>query len=215
MGRWMLSGRVLAVVSFSVCVAGCGGSTPQPQPSASEERVQVERALGFVDRGWGLVESQKRLVAVPLPERTAWRVDDGPLWLSATHVGSKSILMVRTWRSGSVVAHEGCEAEARTFRPDLFGKDPSALVDRRPLGAPAGYDTEVAFQVKRAANALAGIAVAVGAKVRDCMVLAYATRADGPDAATAVSHRLAFVAERVFPQVFLRKAEDRVERAPR
>jgi hypothetical protein len=209
-GRSFLGGAWLALV-----VTGCGGGPSKEPRTTAEERVQIEDATGFWDRGWGLVESRRHLVAVPLPERAAWSVDDGALWLSATHLPSKSVLMVRTWRSGSVVAHDGCEAEARTYRPDLFGRDPSVLVDRRPLGAPAGYDTEVAFQVKRAENALAGVAVAVGAKVRDCVVIAYATRADGQGAAEAVSHRLAFVAERVFPGVLLRKAEDRVERSSR
>jgi hypothetical protein len=206
-GAFVAAGSLLGAFAAAAC-----GSPPHPVTTASiaAERRDVERERAIPDRAWAMVESRRHFVSLPLPDRTAWRIDETPLWLSASHVASKSMLWVRTWRAGSVVSHVECEAEARTYRPDLFGRDPSALVDRRPLGVPAGFDTELAFSVRRTKDALGGVAVAVGANVRECIVMAYATRADGEGASEAVSHRLAFVADRIFARVLWRKVEDRV-----
>jgi hypothetical protein len=163
------------------------------------------------DRAWGLVDSARFFVAVPLPDLASWRVDDtSGRWLVATHLPSKSMLLVRAWRAGSVVGHGACEEEARHWRPDLFGKDADALVDRRPVTAPPGFDVEVGFAVHRAKDALGGVAIAVGANVRQCLVLAYVTRAEGADAPEVLAGRLAFVTERVFGHVETRSVEDRV-----
>lgn len=194
--------------------AACGG----PVAPVAHPRAPVSKRLvdALPDRDWGVVESPRFFVAVPLPDAATWRVDDvSGRWLVATHVPSKSMLLVRAWRAGSVVGHGACEAEARPWRPDLFGKDASALVDRRPLGAPPGFDAEVGFAVHRAKDALGGVAVAVGANVRQCLVLAYVTRADGEDAPRVLAERLAFVTERVFGRVETRSVEDRVAPASR
>jgi hypothetical protein len=166
---------------------------------------------GLVDRAWDTLISSRFFVAVPLPEASSWRVDDrSGRWLSAVHLPSKSMLWIRAWREGSVVSHRQCEAAARSWRPDLLGHDESVLVDRRPLGAPEGFDTEVGFSVRQVGNALGGVAVAVGARVRQCLVLAYATRADGPGAQQAVADRLALVTTKVFGRAEQRSIDDRV-----
>lgn len=158
-----------------------------------------------------MVESSRFSVALPLPDAAGWRVDDASgRWLVATHLASKSMLWVRAWRAGSVVGHAACETEARPWRPDVLGRDASALVDRRPLAAPPGFDAEVGFAVHRARDALGGVAVGVFAKVRQCLVIGYVTRADGADAPGVVARRLALVTERVLSRVETRDVEDRV-----
>jgi hypothetical protein len=171
----------------------------------------VPAVEAFPDRNWGLVESSRFFVSFPLPDVSAWRIDDASgRWLIATHLPSKSMLFVRGWRTGSVVSHGACETEARPWRPDLFGRDATALVDRHPIAAPPGFDSEVGFAVHRAKDALGGVAIAVGANVRQCLVLAYVTRAEGSDASRVLAARLAFVTERVFSHVETRRIEDRV-----
>ena len=202
----------LIALLLGVAAVACSGEPPRPITPArlSSEKAEVERALAIPDRGWAMLESKQHFVSVPLPDRAAWRVTESPLWLTATHLESKSMLWVRFWKPGSVVSHALCEAEMRAQRPDLFGRDDAALVDRRPLAAPPGFDSEIGFSVRKSESALAGVALAVGARVRECLVMAYVTKAEGEAAPEAISHRLAFVAERVFPAVVLRKVEDRV-----
>jgi hypothetical protein len=205
--------KVLAAfATFAAFAVACSPEPPRPvtPERLASDRAEVARALAIPDRSWGMLESRQHFVSVPLPDRSAWRVNESPLWLAAAHQESKSMLWVRAWRPGSVMSHALCEADARTQRPDLFGSDESALVDRRPRAAPAGFDSEVAFSVRKADTALGGIAVLVGARVRECLVIVYATKADGDSAPEAISHRLAFMAERVFPGVVFRKVEDRV-----
>jgi hypothetical protein len=59
-------------------------------------------------------------------------------------------------------------------------------------------------------DALGGVAITVGANVRQCLVLAYVTRAEGSDAPRLLAERLAFVTDRVFSHLEIRRIEDRV-----
>lgn len=201
----------LAALAGAALALTCGAPhdaaparTPSPAPP-----VALNAALP--DQGWAVVDSARFFVRLPLPDAAAWRVDDASgRWLVATHLPTKSMLWLRAWREGSVVSHRQCESEARRLRPDLFGHDESALEDRRPLGAPPGFDTEAAFSVRRAKGALGGVAVAVGANVRRCLVAAYATRAGGIDAERVLAERLDFVVRRIFARLENRGVEDRV-----
>jgi hypothetical protein len=202
-----MSRSTLAVLASAAVLLSCAKAAEAP-PAAPAPKVAHDVALP--DHGWAMVDSPRFFVRVPLPDAAAWHVDDASgRWLVATHVPTKSMLWVRSWREGSVVSHSQCEAEARRLQPELFGKDESALVDRRPLGAPPGFDTEAAFSVHRAKGALGGVAVAVGANVRRCLVAAYATRAEGADAERALAERLDFVVRRIFARLENRGVEDR------
>jgi hypothetical protein len=172
---------------------------------------RLDAGASFSERGWGTLVSARFFVAFPLPDAREWHVDDtSGRWLSAAHLPSKSMLWVRSWREGSVVGHDACEAAARSYRPDLLGHDAAALGDRRPLGAPEGFDTEVAFSVARNKGALGAVVAAFGARVRQCLVMIYATRAEGPDAEELVADRVGFIVDRVFARVESRKIDDRV-----
>jgi hypothetical protein len=200
-----------SVVSAALLFA-CAAQAPPPRAEPPQAAAgHLEASPSFSERGWGPIVSARFFVAFPLPDRDQWRVDDASgRWLAAAHLPTKSMLWVRAWREGSVVNHRACEAVARGYRPDLFGRDESVLVDRRPLGAPAGFDTEVGFTVSRAKGALGAVAAAVGARVRQCIVMVYATRAEGPDAESVVADRLAFIVDRVFARADSRTIDDRV-----
>jgi len=196
---------------LAASVTACGGAPP-PAPLAPKAKpVSAPADLAFADRAWGAVSSERFFLELPLPESQSWTIDDrSGRWLVAVNVPTKSMIWIRAWREGSVMTHGACEAVARPWRRDLFGPDAASLVDRRSLAAPDGFDTEVGFSVRRSGNALGGVAVAVGARFRNCLVMAYATRAEGAGAELAVADRLSFVAERIFGRARNRTIDDRV-----
>jgi hypothetical protein len=195
-------------------VAACGGTEARP-PARRPPEVRDTETPDLPDRNWGEVVSERFFVTLPLPDFAAFRVDDrSDRWLTATHLPSKSVLLLRSWREGSVVRQGDCEAQARRWRRDLFGESSAVVAERRPFPAPPDYATEVGFVVKKKGDALVGVAVMAGASVRRCLAVAYATRADGPRAETDVAERLAFVTERVFRKIETWKIEERVKVTP-
>jgi hypothetical protein len=203
----------LRFLTFAAALApvACSGAASGPPPAAQRPPSRIEAGFSFSDRDWQTFVSQRFFVAFPLPDASEWHVDDkSGRWLAAAHLPSKSMLWVRAWREGSVVNHAACEAVARGYRPDLLGRDESALGERRPIAAPAGFDTELAFGVSRNKDALGAVVAAFGARVRQCLVLIYATRADGPDAEELLADRVGFIVDRVFARVETRTIDDRV-----
>jgi hypothetical protein len=200
----------LASAIAGLVLAACATPTPAPAPPPSRA-TSAEPIVVFSEHAWETVVSPRFFLAFPIPDAAEWRIDDkSGRWLAAAHLPTKSMLWVRAWREGSVVGHRACEAVARSYRPDLFGRDETVLVDRRPLGVPAGFDTEVGFTVSRNKGALGAVAAAIGARVRQCLVIVYATRADGPDAEQVVAERIGFVVDRIFSRVESRSIDDRV-----
>jgi hypothetical protein len=119
-------------------------------------------------------------------------------------------LILRSWREGAVVDHRACESAARLWRPDLFGRDESQLVDRRSVPAPAHFDTEVGFTVRRDGGVLRAIAAAVGANVRRCIAIVFVTRVEGSDSERVAADRLLFATTRILSRAESRTIEDRV-----
>lgn len=196
----------MAVMALAQCAPS---EPPVSRPPSVRARSDSGAELG--DRDWGVVASQRFLLAVPLPEAGAWRVDDrSGLWLVASHAPSQSTLLVRSWREGSVVDHRGCEREVRLWRPDLVGRDETDLGGRRELGRPARFDTEVGFSVRRDGAALEAVAAAFGANVRRCVAFVFVTRVEGPDAERKAASRLVFATTHIFARVESRSIEDRV-----
>ncbi|HEX4477851.1 MAG TPA: hypothetical protein VH142_22335 [Polyangiaceae bacterium] len=195
---------------LGVCaLTACGAPEPRaPNPNSNPPAHFPDRALSNGD--FGTLRSARFSLQLPLPDYGGWSIDDrSNRWLVATHATSESALYVRAWREGSVVAHQTCEAAARSWRPDLLGPSAAALTARRKLDAPAGFDTEVGFGVVPANGGLSGVAAAFGARIRDCVVLVFTTHVSGADAERALAARLAFVTERVFGEAQRLKVEDR------
>jgi len=191
----------LGACGAAIVLAACAPSGPVA-PQAPRHVAPSDSGSALADRDWGIVESQRFLLAVPVPDAAAWRVDDrSGLWLVATHAASRSTLLVRSWREGSIVDHYGCEREARLWRPDLLGRDDADLGGRRRLDRPARFDTEVGFQVRRDGTGLRAIAAALGANVRRCVALVFITRVEGPDAEREAAGRLVFATTRILARV--------------
>lgn len=192
----------------------CTARSRPPVTIATTPNRRIQHASALPDRDWEPLVSPRFFVAIPLFDARAWHQDDGGRWLVAWHTASQSMLWIRAWREAKVVSKRDCEAQGRTWRPDLFGRDEDTLAERRVLGAPAGFDTDVAILVSRKGDALAGVVVAMGASVRQCLLMAYATRAEGPDASEVIAERLAFVEGRVFGQAETRSIDDRFRAIP-
>lgn len=161
--------------------------------------------------GWSDVASRRFFVAIPLPERRSWRVDDSTTpWLVARQPASSSELLARTWTAQRLVRPAECERQARLWRPDLPAPSDDTTVDARTIAVPADYQTQLVVAVQPHAGGIDGFALAFGATVGRCYALVYSTSAKGPGAETAVGRRLAIIVDGVISRVHGLRIEDRL-----
>ena len=205
--------RTIGVSVFAAFLAACAPAAPPAAPASTSARLDTrEPSAGIVDRDWGVISSQRFLLAVPVPDAAAWKVDDRTgRWLFAVHTPSQSTLFLRSWHEGAVVDHRACEQAARSYRHDLFGRDEAELQDRREIGAPSGFDTEVGFVVRRESGVLQAIAAASGASVRRCIAVVFVTRVEGANSERSAADRLLFATTRILSRIESRTIEDRVQ----
>src|SRR5262249_50540113 len=115
----------------------------------------------------------------------------GP-WLSATHGGSSSELLVRTWIESDHVNRDRCEERARSWTK-LPAREGAEILRREPLPVPPEFDTvlEIGIAEPKAGAPLDAVAMAFGGWARRCFVYVYRTHASGPEAERLVGERLA------------------------
>ena len=156
---------------------------------------------------------------LPLPDGRAWRIDDhtGP-WLSATHAGSGSALLVRAWREDGRPDRRRCEEKARLWRA-LPEPGRAEAVERHPVRAPlkratasappgpdaTDFDTfvEVGVIPGKAGAPVGAFAIAFGGALHRCFAYVFTTAAAGPGAEQIVGERLAIMVERSLGGVVL------------
>jgi len=191
---------------------GCGSA----RPTLAEPRASASSALpsGFLDGPARRVRSRKLdfPIELVLPSKDSWQIAEGPSWWVADHAPSASQLALRTWRADRLVRRAECEAEARLSRPAIPVLHDEALVERRPLSAPANFDVELVVGVEPNARGLSGYAWVVGASVGRCYAALFTTAASGKDAELEVAARLGLVVDRILSRVRVRSVD---ERAPR
>ena len=141
--------------------------------------------------------------------KSSWQMSDGPQWLVLSQPSSNSQLVLRTWRADRLVRRADCEAEARLARATLPQLREEAVVERRVLGVPTGFDTELVVAVEPSTRGISGYAVAFGSSVGRCYAASFTTDASGPGADREVATRLGLIVDRVFGSVRLRSVEDR------
>jgi hypothetical protein len=139
-------------------------------------------------------------------------VSDGPTWLVAAHPASTSLLAVRTWRADRLVRRAECESQARLARPSLPIVRDDAVLERRALSAPAGFDTELVVGVEPIAGGISGYALAIGASVGSCYVAVFTTAVNGTFAEQEVATRLGLAVDRILSGVRLRSVDERAVR---
>ena len=209
----------MAAASLALTV-GCGaGTAPPPGPSAPTPSAATPTATAappepdsaLPDRDWGVVESDRFLLNVSLPDRGGWITDDrsGP-WFRARHPASRSEILLRTWRAGRAVTHEQCERQARLWRPDLPTFPSEAVLDTRRLDAPNGYVSELTVGAGLSEDGqLEGFALLVGTALRRCLVFVFSTRAAGAHAEQQLGARLSLMSDGVLPELRARTVDDR------
>jgi hypothetical protein len=107
--------------------------------------------------------------------------------------------------------------QARLWKPGLVAVDEQdETVERRQLGAPRGYHTEVIIGARRRGSEVEGYALAFGAAVGRCFAAAYTTHAEGQGTEQALGKRLALIVDRGLAELVVREVDDRArnQRAP-
>jgi hypothetical protein len=204
--RWLLG------VSGALALSGCAAAPPKPP--AAEARTQAPSPSDFLDGPTRRVRSQVLdfPVELTLPDKERWQIAEGPTWLVAEHRSSSSQLAIRTWRADRTVRRGECEAQARLGRPTIPIVREEAVVDRRPLLAPADFNSELVVGVEPNALGISGYALAFGASVGRCYAVVFTTSVSDKDAELEVASRLGLVVDRVLSLVRVLGVD---ERAPR
>lgn len=147
-----------------------------------------------------------------LPDKASWQINEGPSWLVAEQRPNSAQLALRTWRAERLVRRADCEAQARLSRGSIPIVHDDAIVERRPLSAPADFDNELLVGVEPSAHGISGYAVVFGASVGRCYAAIFTTSEAGTDAELTVAARLGLVVDRILSGVRVREVD---ERAPR
>jgi hypothetical protein len=136
-------------------------------------------------------------LSLSLPDGAAWQIDDTrERWLTATHPPTGSSLLVRKWPDELRSSHITCERQARRWR-DLPELDEGALLERRPVPVPPGFDTVMSVGVvDRGPDApVGGVVLAFGGWARECFGFVFITSARGVGVEEEIAERLAVAVE--------------------
>jgi hypothetical protein len=205
-------GWLLPVALLGAC-ATAAAAPPQPVPVAPAAEPISAPAPELDDGGWGLADSKRHSLEMPLPDRASWSLDDSTTpWFVAVHERTRSELSARIWRAGRLVRPSECERQARLWKPAIPGVGAESVLEARRLSAPPGWTTELTVGVERvgAGQELRGFALAYGATVGRCYAFVYTTFATGAGAQASIGRRLAIVADEIVPQVRMRSIDERV-----
>lgn len=211
--RWMA--RVRAWLWLAPALTACGGSSPAVH-SAQGPAVGAPAAPSFGGEV-ARVEARGQGVVVALPDVEGWKHDarSERSWV-ARHAATRSRLIVRRWRHDSARLDD-CEREGLALAAHGPALDAADIVERqsRPL---AGGDTGQLTIAVRAAPArgreagagVEGLALGFGQDGRECLMLAFSTRAAGDGATRVVGERLGVIVETVFARAARVGIADRV-----
>ena len=194
----------VAVIAAVVFISGCG-SAPQPAAEAAPSSSALPSSKTFDGTAWATFHSKRFELSLRLPDGPAWRIDDhrSP-WLRATHEGTRSKIVLRSWREDENVTRGACYARARAWDPSLPDLDALRLLEDgvRPLDS---QSARVIVGLAGAADApsIGGFVLAIVGEVRRCLVVAYETEAKGAAAEGELADRLAIVADRLLPAIKL------------
>ena len=195
----------LAALLFAVFVA-CAGAEPAPA-AAVDARTPAPTAApaSFQKTRWGTFHSKRFELSLGLPDGAAWKIDDHrSAWLRATHVPTRSALLIRSWSEQENVTRKACYARAREWESGLPDLDVQPLIDDQLRALFGHRDARVAVGVLVGGGAepkTGGFVVAIVGDVRRCMLVAFQTEASGAAAADEVADRLAIFSDRVLPGV--------------
>ena len=199
----------VAIFGSLVLISACG-SAPQPVASEPSGPAALLESKSFDGTPWATFHSKRFELSLRLPDGPAWKIDDhrSP-WLRASHEGTRSKIVLRSWREDENVTRGACYARARAWDASLPDLDASRLLEDavRPLDAQSARVIVGLAGSSGAASAggapIEGFVLAIVGEVRRCLLLAYQTEAQGPAAEGDVADRLAIVADRLLPTIKL------------
>jgi hypothetical protein len=205
MGAWRRALLVAATFGFAACARTSvePAASPAPEPTA---HARLD-AVAFAP-----VSSSRQSLVIPLPQASRWSVDDSSTpWLVARDRASASELRARGWSAALRARPGDCERQVRLWRPETPPSTGATIVDRRRLGVPAGYESDLVVGVHRSpTGAVEGYALLFGASIGRCIAVVYTTYALGAGDADAVAQRLAVIVDGSLTQLRLHGIEDRV-----
>ena len=162
---------------------------------------QAVRGAGWDQGKWGTFHSQRFDLRLPLPDGSAWRIDDHKgSWLSATHPATGSTVRLRMFLESHALNQAKCEAVVRDAERGLPVFRSEQVIEDVDSGGPKGWDTHVTTFVqsdRKDESKLTGHVLAFSSNVRKCLGFHFLTEASGPDARSAVAARLSDAKERI------------------
>jgi hypothetical protein len=205
----MLEARLAGIL---LALAGCASPTVNARPVAPPPVTPPAANFADGDLGRLYTRSLEFPVELSLPDRKSWAIADGPNWFVATQSSSRSVLSLRTWRAARLVRRADCIAEAKLGRPGIPVLDDDSLVERRPINAPPGFDSELQVGVTVQPDGVHGYALVFGANVGRCYAAVFDTTTEGQGADAEVARRLRSMVDDVFEHVRLRGVDERAVR---
>lgn len=150
------------------------------------------------DASWGRFHSKRFLLAFPLPDGKAWRIDDHSRpSLIAIHEATSSRVAVLTTQEDDLVNRQKCEARARDLGW-VTSKTLTTVEDQITIG-PEAYDSRiwVALDAARPGGALEGHVYLFGAFIRRCLLMHVSTAVPSAKDEEVLSERLALARARI------------------
>jgi hypothetical protein len=187
---------------------GCGGEAARPPRAPEPLAATVPPAPSEAfDRDWAERDLRSVPAIIRLPNARSWHASASGTFTLLEQRATHSTLALRVTLAPRLVTPAQCESEARLARPALPLVEPSAVVERRALSAPAGFDVRLVVGVTPAQNGVHGYALAIGAGTSRCYVAAFETESEGAAAAERVAERLAVVVSGTFETLRVPSAE--------
>ncbi len=187
-------GQKGAVAVAAALTFGCGsGALRPPRTTESPASSEPPASSESFDSDWAERDLRRVPAIVTLPNAGAWHASTSGTFTLLEQRATRSTLALRVTLAPRLVKPEQCETEARLARPTLPVVDPSSVVERRALAAPAGFDVRLVVGVTPVPNGVRGYALATGAGTSRCYVAVFETESAGVGAADRVAERLAVV----------------------
>jgi len=199
---------------------GCG-DPPAPKTS-SQPPIEGQAAASHPpeyatdDGAWGKFHSKRFQVTIPLPEGSAWKIDDhrSPE-LVATHAATSSRLVLIATREENLMNRQRCEERARAL--GIVPLTQLTTVEDEVHVGPEAYDSRVwvALDPGKAGGGIDGHVFLFGAFLRRCLLVHLTTSVPSARDEEVLAARLAIANARIIKAIAidpLRTTDDAVKR---
>lgn len=192
----------LSVLASCSWLLACGG-TPAPAPADPSRPTEAQDGIEMGPGKWGTFRSRRHGLVLRLPGGSEWRVDDrSTADLVAVHLPTRSKIVAQRWSETALMTRASCEARARDRK---LLPPPAAMVVEDVGGIrPGGEDVRIWVALEPGASPEApirGHVSLVGAQLKKCWAVHYATEVASAKEDVELSSRLALVREGTIDRV--------------